>query len=186
MKKIIFILSAIACIYTTACKNNPQPSQAEKILKEAAKNQSLNISRKEYVVNVPAGWREIDTSIQGIKAYIIYAPEDGSNVHSNLNIVNESMKDYSLDDYVKADLNTIQSSIPSYKELGQGDFETDSHVKAKWIHSSYIMNGFNLESIQYIIPIDGIAYALTGTSATRNFDKYKNDFDTIAKSFHLK
>jgi hypothetical protein len=186
MQKIIFILCAIVCVYSASCQNNPKTSQAEEIVKEGAKNSNINVSKKQYVVNVPSGWQETDTSIQGLTAHIIFAPKDSSNFQSNLNIINENMQGSSFDDYKKAGLVKMQSFLPSFKELEQGDFETNSHVKAKWIHYSYTINGYNLESILYTIPIDGIAYMLTGASTVGNLDKYRNDFDAIAKSFHLK
>ncbi|MDR0792465.1 MAG: DcrB-related protein [Chitinophagaceae bacterium] len=186
MKKVVFILNAIICICIVSCHRSPKPLQSEEIIKQAAESPNINVSHKQYVVNAPTGWRETDTSIQGVKVYFIFAPKDGSNIQSNLNIVNGNMQGYSLDDYVKATLSNMQQSLPSFKELGQGDFETDSHVKAKWIHYSESMNGIDFEHIVYTIPINGIAYGLTGTSAQGKLDKYKSDFDAIAKSFHLK
>jgi hypothetical protein len=169
MQKIIFILCAIVCVYTMSCRNNP----------------NLNINKKQYVVNVPFGWQETDTSIQGVNIHFMFAPKDSSNFPSKMSIMNESMQGYSLDDLVKASLNHMQS-LSFYKELEQGDFETDSHVKAKWVHYLCTADGYNLKNVIYIIPIDGIIYELTGTSTVGNFDKYRKDFDAIAKSFHLK
>ena len=183
MKKIIFILSAITCVYTMSCQNNPK-SPAE-FLEAAAKKPNLNVSHKEYVVNVPAGWRRFDTSMQGLIVQIIDAPKDGNNIQSDMVIINEDMRDYSFENFVKNSLNSL-SSLPSFKELEQGYFETDAHVKGKWLHYSYTMNGYDLEGVVYIISIDGIAYEITGTSPSGSLDKYKNDFDAMAKSFHLK
>ena len=185
MKKIIFILSAVVCICTVSCQNNSQSSQSAVLLKEAAKDTDLNVSHKEYVVNVPAGWRETDTSLHGVTAYMLFAPKNGNGLQSSVNIINGNMQGLSLEDYANANLTTLQS-LPSFKELGEGYFETDAHVKAKWLHYSATMNGYNLDGILYIIPIDGIAYDLTGACSLGSSDKYRKDFDAIAKSFHLK
>ena len=184
MKKIIFILSAAACIYATSCRNNPK--SAAEALEAAAKNPNINVSHKEYAVNVPAGWREIDTTIVGVIFHVISAPEDSSDFRVNMAILNSNMRGLSLEDFAKINWSNLQSSTPAFKELGQGDFETDAHVKAKWIQYSNTRDGYNFEHITYIIPIDGIAYILAGVCPLGSLDKYRKDFDAIAKSFHLK
>ncbi len=177
----------IVCLLTAglhSCKNN-KPATTDEILEKASKAPGLNAGTGTFTVSTPGGWEQKDTVMNGIKFLFMYSPQvAGQMFRPNMNVVTESMGNSSFDEYVKKNNDMMGQYFQQYKELGNGDVETNG-MKGKWMRYSHVQNGYTLDNIVYMFSKNGIAYVLTGTTLDGDMNKYKDKYETIAKSLQV-
>ena len=177
----------IFCLFTAAffaCKNN-KPATADEILEKASKAPGLNAGTGTFIVSSPDGWEQKDTVMNGVTFLFIYSPRvAGQMFRPSMNVVTERLGNYSFDEYVKKNNDMMGQYFQQYKQLGNGDIETNG-MKGKWMRYSHVQNGYTMDNMVYMFSKNGIAYVLTGATLDGDMNKYKDKYEAIAKSLQV-
>jgi hypothetical protein len=187
MKKVLFLIAAVFLFIATSCNNEPRkPKSTDEILEMASKAPGINAGKQSYTLSIPKGWTEKDTVISNVKFHFIFPPAEESITGANINILNESMSGLSLDRYMKTSVSNMQSMMPGFKLLEQGDFTSTTGEKITWIHYLMKRGNIDLEGILYFLPHNDIAYLMTGIALKDKMDQYRGIFDRVAGSIKFK
>lgn len=91
------------------------------------------------------------------------------------------MQNLSLDEYLHFTIQSVQKGVPNADILSQGYINANG-LKGAWY--SYTMDPQDIKAtlISYIFPKDGVAYIITAGTQTKDAGRYRNLFDSVAKS----
>lgn len=183
--KNVFVLLAAGLLVMGACKNpfSKQASPAD-LLSAAAKNPNINAGNGKFTIHEPDGWQKWDTTLSGVKATVLISPGNSQGFRPNLNVVSESMKDSSLDDYFNQNLANMSKFLPSFTAGEQGKKEVNG-MPARWLRYHQSQNGTDVEDLMYIIPKNGVAYIITGTALKGQMQEYQPQFEAIIGTFQV-
>ncbi len=182
VKAILF--SSLLFTAFFSCKN--KPATAGELLEKASKAPGLNAGAGKFSVTAPDGWEKKDTVMNGITFLFVWSPVSSATqaFRPNMNVVTENMGGISFDEYVKRNQSTMGQYFEQYKEVDNGNIETNG-MQGKWMRYSHVQNGYTLDNMVYMFPKNGIAYVLTGATIQGDMDKYRDKYEAIAKSLQV-
>ena len=182
----VILLSCMLTAGLVSCKNDNKPKTADELLKEASKAPGLNAGSGTFAVTSPEGWEQKDTVMNGVKFLFVWSPLSSATpaFRPSMNVVTENMGGASFDEYVKRNKNTMNQYFQQYKELADGDIETNG-MEGKWMRYSHVQNGYTLDNMVYMFSKNGIAYVLTGATLDGDMNKFKDKYEAIAKSLQV-
>jgi hypothetical protein len=182
MRIILIFISVF--IAAASCKSKYKKA-ADEIAAQAPDPVNMNAGKAKYSLYIPDGWTTEHRTNYGVDYYYLSAPKTADDPNTSVNVASELMQNLSLDDYVKATIQSVKKAIPSAVILGQGEIVAN---KLDGIWYSYKMEpqGIKATLVCYIFPKDGVAYIVTAGTQTKDAAKYRDTFDSIAKSFKFK
>ncbi|PWV46931.1 DUF1795 domain-containing protein [Chitinophaga sp. S165] len=182
--KYFSLLIVAGVVLFSACKSgNNSPKTAKELLEQAAPN--MNSGADKFTIETPPGWKKSDTTFNGIKALMFYAPELKDGFRPSLNVVTENMGSNSFAEYVDKNLKTMQQYMLDFKLLDKGD-KAINGIHAKWMkYSAKAQGGKELVAIVYAVPQKGIVYNITGVTVPGVGDEYLGVFERAASTFSV-
>lgn len=143
-------------------------------------------SPSKYSINYPTNWVQEEYKT-GDFTFIIFKspPESAQDQFSeNLNIVAENAPGYTVDQYTKVSLNTIQSSgsLKEFKVLEQGNAKVNKR-DGKYVIYTHSFNNEPLKVKAYITCNGKKCFVLTGTTTFDTYEKYKPYFESMVSTF---
>jgi hypothetical protein len=94
------------------------------------------------------------------------------------------MQNLTLDVYREKTIESLTRIIPSVAIGEQGDIEADG-IKGGWYTYTMNVDGVTSSVVAYIFPRNGIAYTITAGTQIKNIDRYRNLFDSTARSLKI-
>ena len=183
MKQLALLLLAGICALTSCQLNNKKPSP-EEILKAAAKDPSANAGAGKFSIEAPAGWKKVDTTMNGIKFTFLLAPAADHAFRANINVISQSMGNSSPDSYFDQNISSMGQYLQNFSAGTKAEKEINGQ-RVKLMHYSHAQAGHDLDGVFYIIPKNGIAYIITFTVAKGLLDKYQAALDQALQSFKV-
>lgn len=152
------------------------------LLQKANSAPGVNAGAGHFEISVPPGWRRIDTLLGNIRAVILDTPSSYAGFRTNVNIVSDSLRGRSVDDYLSGTIRSDAQYIPQFSLIGKGErvFGTRS---ARWLHYSQNRDGTRLEDICYLIPDKGIVFILTCSALKGRLLGSRQAFEKAVTSF---
>lgn len=183
--KYFSLLIVAGVLLFSACKNgNNPPKTAKELLEQAAPN--MNKGAGKFTIETPQGWRKVDTTFNGIKAIMLFAPDMTDGFRSSLNVVTENMGNNSLQQYVDKNITTMQQFMANFKLIEKGETDING-IPSRWLKytATSAQGGKELTAIVYAVPQNGIVYNITGVTISGAGDKYFAVFENVASSFKV-
>ncbi len=152
------------------------------LLQRANSAPGINAGAGHFYISVPQGWRRVDTLIGNIRAVILDTASSFTGFRTNLNIVSDSLRGMSVDDYLAGTIKSLAQYVPQFSLIGKGE-RTFGSRSSRWLHYSQNREGTGLENICYIIPDKGVAYILTCSALKGRLSRYFPAFEQAVTSF---
>jgi hypothetical protein len=152
------------------------------LLQRANSTPGINAGAGRFKIDVPQGWRRADTLIGNIRAVILDTASSIAGFRTNLDIVSDSMRGMSIDDYLVGTIKGLAQYVPQFSLIGKGERTLGSR-SSRWLHYSLNSEGTGLENICYIIPDKGVAYILTCSALKGRLLRYRPAFERAVTSF---
>lgn len=134
----------------------------------------MKISVDNFSVDVPEYWiaQRLDSQIK----FIIYSPvEENDTFQENGNLTVETLPgSYSAKAYLKAARDNLKAVYSNFNLIEEGD---NFHIYTAKFDST------TLKQLQYVAIKGKEAYVFTFSSTEADFDRYKETFVNIYKSF---
>jgi hypothetical protein len=186
MKKTVFLSVSLAgVVLLAACQNGTgKQKNADEVLKEAGKMQGANAGANNFEIESPSGWTRMDTTMQGLKATFLLAPEAGNGFRTNLNVITQAMNGLSGDAYYDASVDYMSKNMTQFKMVDKGTKRV-AGMDAHYVHYNDVQNGTMMDQALYIIPQGNVAYLITCTTQPGDVTKYQPDFDKAIGSFKV-
>ncbi|MDP4151341.1 MAG: hypothetical protein Q8927_01450 [Bacteroidota bacterium] len=179
------IAAALLAVSLPACKGRFKKKGSADVSTDLSKLPGINAGAGTFSLLAPNGWRNYDTTLNGIKFRFIQAPRT-LNPHftPNMNIFSEKISEGVLDAYFNGVHLGARKSI-DYEEIGSGTRKIDGRT-ARWLqYSSTSKGGTHMEIIFTAMIADGICYNITMATARGEMVKYKPSFDTVLNSLKI-
>lgn len=135
-----------------------------------------------YSIIPPAGWTMYDTTMQGLKMRLIYAPDSLAADAPLVNVIVASMDGRRVDDFTHRNMAYLQENRAGIIILEKGSIDV-SGIDARWFTYTKEQDGIVRDMINYIIPLKGFAYMITCGTKAGTMPAYRRTFDEIAMSF---
>jgi hypothetical protein len=179
------IAAALLVVSLPACKGRFKKKGSGDTITDLSKFPGINAGAGTFSLEAPNGWRNYDTTLNGIKFRFIQAPRSiNPRFTPNLNIFSEKINDGVLDAYFKGVQLGARKST-DYEEIGSGSKTIDGRA-ARWLqYSSTSQGGTHMEIIFTALIADGICYNITMATARGEMATYKPSFDTVLNSFRI-
>jgi hypothetical protein len=181
----MLIAAALLAVSLPACKGRFKKNRAGDTTTDLSKLPGINAGVGTFSLLAPTGWRNYDTTLNGIRFRFIQAPPYlNPRFTPNLNIFSEKISDGVLDAYFKGVQLGARKST-DYEEIGSGNRTIDGRA-ARWLqYSSTSRGGTHMEIIFTALIADGICYNITMATARGEMMLYKPSFDTVLNSFKI-
>ncbi len=176
-----FTFIIILVITFSSCKSKYRQA-ADEIAVKLPNTSNMNAGKEKYSLQIPKGWTTENKLVYGIDYYYLMAPKTEDDPNTNINVVNEFMQNLSLNDYLIGTIQSVKKSIPSTVILGQGEIDANG-LKGVWYNYNMEVQGIKATIVSYIFPRNGVAYIITAGTQTKDAQKYRKLFDTVAESF---
>lgn len=137
-------------------------------------NDTMKVMVDNISIDAPLGWMVQYT--KSPQLLFLYSPvEENDDLQENCNIMLEYLPaPYTVEEYKDASVEAIKAV---YTDLQLIESQDNYQIFTGYIGT------INVMQIQYIYIKSDIAYVLTFTSNPDNFDRYLEQFVTIAESF---
>jgi hypothetical protein len=142
----------------------------------------INAGAGRYELEVPPGWRRVDTVLGNIKAVILDTASTFAGFRTIVSIVSDSLRARSIDGYLDGTVSSNAQYIPQFSLIGKGARVFGSR-SARWLHYSQNRDGTQLESICYLLPDKGIVFILTCSALKGRLLASRHAFEEIVTSF---
>lgn len=180
-KYSIFIF--MATLMLLSCKNaNTNNINTNKILKEAANSEGMNVGSFAFDFDLPNDWYRIDTVYQGVQVCLLTTND--AVFQPKINVTNESMQGLPHDKYVTSAIQFMLNNSNKVEILEKGQFLVRDK-NCIWVSYKIEQNGIKRELVFYSIANKGISYNITSAIKSGGLKKYKNTFDDIVTTFRL-
>ena len=93
-------------------------------------------------------------------------------------------KQYTTPQYYFDNLKTIRRTYPDFKIIDEKTIDLNG-IKAKYVSHIITLNEVPFTSIQIYFFVDQIGYVLNGSASSKEFNKYRDLYISIAKTFQL-
>ncbi|MCF6406344.1 hypothetical protein L3C95_25840 [Chitinophaga filiformis] len=181
--KYFSLLTIAGVLLFSACKNGSNaPKTAKEILEEAAPN--MNAGAGKFAIDAPAGWKRIDTTLNGVKSTILLAPEETDGFRTNINVVSENIGKDSLQAYFDKTVSSMERYLEKFAVADKGDKDING-IASKWVKYTAVQGGKQVAAVLYIVPKNGIAYGITGITKAGEGNKYFAVFEQTASTFKV-
>jgi hypothetical protein len=181
MKNAVGNLLIVFLIVLNACANEND----KKIKSNSTQTMQQEVNTEpnyHYKITPPKGWSVNDTTYNGLKVRLINAPDSLIMDNPIINILIASMENRVVDSFMTRNMNYLTKNGEGIILLEKGDINI-STINARWFTYIKEQNGVKRDMINYIIPLKGFAYMITGGTNAGTMSKYRSTFDKIAKSF---
>ena len=178
--KIIF--SVIFVFVLIACDNRSDYRKAaDEIASKIGDPANMNAGKNNYALYIPPGWTTDSLHSSGVDYFFIMPPKTQEDPYTNISVTTEFMQHLSLDVFKTLTIESIKNAIPGFSNLEQGSIiATD--LKGVWFSYSIKSQGIKSTLVSYIFQKDGIAYTIIGSTQTKDASRYRNTFDSVARS----
>jgi len=185
--KYIFPVTIFATLLSLiACKrlSDKYPS-ADKETKALSKIPGINAGAGRFTITAPPGWKNFDTTINGIKFRFIMAPRKYNVAFTpNMNILSEKMNGASLEAYFAGAKKGV-SGMKDFEVIGTGRKELHG-MPGMWMqYYCTSKSGLKMELIFTMFVADDIIYNVTMATAQGEMTRFKPSFDSVLNSFTL-
>lgn len=163
-------------------------AQQESSKNTAAANWS-SVSRTNYSIKCPSHWI-IDTANSKLFGtdVIIFSTLSSTTdkFKENINLIVEDLQgqDVSLEKYVTLATSGIKKIIDDVEIIESATLKQGNREFQKLVFRG-TQGDFDLKTIQYYFMSNGNVYVLTFTAENSEFDKYKNEAESILNSFRI-
>ena len=173
---LLFVIGLIACD-----NRSDYRKAADEIALKMGDAKNMNVGTDNYALYIPAGWITDSLHAYGVDYFFLVAPKTKDDPNTNISVTTEFMQNLSLDVFKTLTIESVTNAIPSATILEQGDIIAND-LKGGWY--SYSMESYGIKStlVSYIFPKDGIAYTITAGTQTKDAARYRNTFDSVARS----
>ena len=182
---VIHIISGILIIFLIAVII-VQFKQNKNILKMSEQKKNSIKNNKDYYIEIPRDW-EVQKNYNGL-AFLAKRPRDNTqkeNFTENVSLAVEKLpSNISVEEYTKQAVKSMKTNLNDYITVKSQKGNISGYDAVRLI-SEFKQSGFHIRSVTYIITAGQKAFSLTGTAQPSTFDKYKNTFETIAKSLKI-
>lgn len=180
-----YLILAGSLFVMAACQNSAKkPATAEEVLEKASKAPGINAGADKFSIATPAGWVRLDTTMSNAKITFLFAETLPNGFRPNINVVTESMRDQKLDDYFKKNMKVMAEYMQNFVPGAVTEKEINGH-KARTLAYSHSQNGLDMDVVLTLIPIDGIAYAVTLTAPKGQLAGYTAQYEEVLKSLQV-
>lgn len=183
MNRSKFCTCVLLLVILLACK-----SKGQKAIDEIAEHMpdpvNMNLGKENYTIDVPEGWTTAHTIYGGINYYFLGAPKTEDDPNTNINVITERMRNYSLETFREKSIESLKQAIPSVTILAEGYIEANG-IKGGWYSYTMAPQGMEASLVSYIFPKNNIAYIVTGGTQLKDAARYRSTFDRIAKSIKI-
>ena len=155
------------------------------LLQQANNSPGINAGAGNFIINVPRGWRRVDTLLGNIRAVILDTPSTFAGFRTNVSIVSDSLRGMSVEDYVRGAISSMAQYVPQFVLIGN-DKRTIGNRSVRWLHYSQNREGTGLESICYFMPEKGIVYILTCSVLKGRLLTSRPAFEVAVTSFAVR
>ncbi|SFD84587.1 hypothetical protein SAMN05518672_103482 [Chitinophaga sp. CF118] len=184
MKHLCLLLTT-GLFVLAACQNNTKsPKTEQEAFEQAAKSPGINAGAEKFTVTTPEGWQRLDTALNDVKATFLFAPASRDGFRSNINVVTESMRGASLDEYFEKNVAVMGQYMQNFSAGTKSEKEINGG-KVKILEYSHSQNGLDMDVTMAVIPKNGIAYVITVTAPKGQRAKYQQQFEEVVKSFTI-
>jgi hypothetical protein len=185
MKCIPLIVIWFSCSLVACKRLSDKLHPADKETKDLSKVPGINAGAGRFNVTAPPGWKNFDTTINGIKFRFVMAPRSYNNLFTpNMNILSEKMNGASLNDYFAGAKKGVRS-MRDFEEIGTGRKEIHG-MPGMWMqYNCTSKSGTKMELIFTMFVADDIVYDVTMATAKGEMNKFKPSFDSVLNSFTL-
>ncbi|HET6255746.1 MAG TPA: hypothetical protein VFE32_16845 [Puia sp.] len=142
----------------------------------------INAGAGRFIINVPRGWRRVDTLLGVTRAVVIDTASVNSGFRTILSIVGDSLRGRSVDDYMNGTINSFVQYVPEFSLIGKGE-RTFGSRPGRWLHYTQNREGMELEDICYLIPDKGIVYIVTCSALKGRLLASRPAFEEVVTSF---
>ncbi len=169
----------------TACGGkNKYRKAADEMASNAPEPTNMNAGKREYTIAIPEGWTAEHRSANGVDYYFLLAPKTKDDPNTNINVTTEFMQHLSLEDYEAKSIESVKKYIPTSAITAQGDIDANG-LNGKWYSYTIEPQGIKASLVNYVFPKDGIAYTITAGTQTKDAARYRNTFDSVARSLRF-
>lgn len=173
-------LPLLLCICFAAAKS--QPGKATKAdSTKTAKAKQYTEPVFNYHITPPAKWAMYDTVLNGLRIRILKAPKSLSSDNPIVNVLIANMEGKNIEEFTASNIKYLKTNMAGISILKKGSIDTLHN--GQWFTYTKMQNGVLREMINYIIPVNGLAYMITCGTNPGTLKKYRPVFDKIAKSF---
>jgi hypothetical protein len=182
MKYLYLSLLAGLFVFSGCHLKNKKKQTADEIFAEASKVPGANAGVGKFNLVIPDGWERVDTSLQALQVTFLFAPPVDTIFRTNINIVSESMKKYTLEEYVDI-------TVPQMKQARE-NVVVGPKILKNINGTNIIVHVFSTddkvlptEGITAYYPINGVIYIITLTTRRGLRTDYQKVFDEVLFSF---
>jgi PsbP-like protein len=173
-------LLLLLCVVFTAVKSQT--------VKKSKADSSKTIKAKQYTepafkyhITPPAKWAMYDTVLNGLRIRILKAPKSLGSDNPIVNVLIANMEGKNINDFTASNITYLKTTMAGISILKKGTIDTV--YNGQWFTYTKMQNGVLREMINYIIPVNGLAYMITCGTNKGTIIKYRPVFDKIARSF---
>jgi hypothetical protein len=152
------------------------------LMQRANTTPGINAGAGRYELDVPPGWRRVDTLLGNIKAVILDTASTFAGFRTNVSVVSDSLRGMSVDDYLGGTVTSMAQYIPQFSLIAKGE-RVFGVRSSRWLHYTQNRDGTQLENICYLIPEKGIVYILTCSALKGRLVKSRPAFEGVVTSF---
>ncbi|WP_339625266.1 PsbP-related protein [uncultured Winogradskyella sp.] len=148
------------------------------------------LTQDGFAISYPKDWVSSDQKPQPSMQFLLMSDEKSQindKFRENINLTLEDLggQVLSLEDYAKISLEQITTQIPSAKVIVNVTTKINDYEARSVIWSADFGNGMVLKFKQVFILNGGMAYVLTFSSTSAEYDDYIEVGDKILNSFKL-
>jgi len=152
-----------------------------------AQDNLKTLEKDNFSVNYPENWFSSDQKPQPSVLFLISAPENSQlkdQFRESVNMVIETLpsKTIALEEYTKLSLDQIKSQVPNLEVNSSKNSTLNGLNSRELIWSADFGNGMFLKFKQVFIIIENIAYVITYTATTIDYEEYQKSADKIINS----
>jgi hypothetical protein len=152
------------------------------LMQRANTDTGINAGAGHFELEVPPGWRRVDTLLGNIKAVILDTASTFAGFRTNVSVVSDSLRGRSIDSYLDGAVASMAQYIPQFSLITKGERVFGAR-SSRWLHYAQNRDGTQLENICYLIPEKGIVYILTCSALKGRLLASRHAFEEVVTSF---
>lgn len=138
---------------------------------------------KGFSITFPKFW-QINENVKGA-AVMGFSPKENEadTFLENVNVVasQANLEGYDAQKYFQVNYAPL-AELEGFKEVERGETTLEGK-KAIWVIFTHQTGNLDAKAIQYYLVRGSRGYVITGTGLSTTFEKYKPQFDQVARSF---
>jgi len=150
---------------------------------QAQKMKIYSDNKTGITINYPLNW-EYQQNMRTIFIFMRPLEVQGQIFRENINLIINSAKNLSLQEYAGAAKVQFSSQLPGYKEFSTNYLEINGNKYARIIYE-HKTNNLPLKVAYYITIKKDKAYCITCSATDVTFNKYYSVFEQMMQSFKI-